>query len=56
MGKKLTFSRFPSEDVDGTLIKAISILKEAYKFFSLGFFPEKLRVICEDVRSELNRK
>jgi hypothetical protein len=55
MDATLTFSRGPY-DVEGPLIKAINILKEADNFFSLGFFPEKLRKICEDVRSELNRK
>ncbi len=53
MGKRLTFSRGP-DDVEGPLIEAINMLKEADEFFSHGFFPEKLRKICEDVRRELN--
>ena len=55
MGNRLTFSR-GTYDVKGPLIKAINILKEADNFFSHGFFPVKLRKICEDVRIELNRK
>ncbi len=55
MGKRLTFSRGP-DDVKGPLIDAINMIKEADNLFLLGFFPETLRNICEDVRIELNLK